>query len=76
LWNPKATLPLYNNPDIKAGLSIYGATDYREAYAEAFADWHGTNGKTKNIAAIAYAKHQGWVSASTKVAAPAKKKKG
>lgn len=74
-WNSKATLPLFNNPDVKDSLSIYGRTDYREAYAEAFAEWHGTGGKTKNVAAIAYAKQQGWVAATTKVAAPAKKKK-
>lgn len=51
---------LYNNPAVKQHISKYGNTRKEEAYAEAFAEWHTSKGKTSNPAARAYAKHEGW----------------
>jgi hypothetical protein len=51
---------MYENPEIKKQLSDYGKSIPEEGYAEAFAEWHVTEGKTTNPAAIAYAKHEGW----------------
>lgn len=42
------------------GMSRYGRTDPREAYAEAFAEWFLTCGKTENKAARTYADRRGW----------------
>lgn len=43
-----------------SGLGVYATKDDHEAYAEAFADWHGTKGKTKSAATHDYAKTFGW----------------
>ena len=42
------------------GLSKYGRTDKWEGYAESFADWWTTRGKTTNPATRAYAEKYGW----------------
>lgn len=57
-----STQSLYDNPSIKSHLSEYGQTASPEAYADAFADWHLSNGYTENPASIAYAEHEGWKS--------------
>jgi len=44
----------------KDTLSPYGKTDYKEAYAEAFAEWSLSGGRTDNPAAIDYARKFGW----------------
>lgn len=51
---------LYENKNIKNSLSVYGKANPHEAYAEAFAAWHTSQGKTTNPAAIAYARHEKW----------------
>lgn len=58
--------PLYDNSVFKNSLSRYGRSDARgiESYAEAFAEWHHSGGQTKNPAAAAMAKYEGWASAS------------
>lgn len=57
--------PLYDNPSFKQHLSRYGKSDARgvEGYAETFAEWHHTGGRTKNPAAIAMARYEGWIGA-------------
>lgn len=55
-----AAKPLYKNKAIRKQLSKYGQKPAIEAYAEAFAEWHTTKGKTSNPAARAYAQHEGW----------------
>jgi hypothetical protein len=42
------------------GLSAYGESSPREAYAEAFAEWYLTKGHTSNAAATFYANKFGW----------------
>lgn len=42
------------------GLSAYGESSPREAYAEAFAEWYLTKGRTSNAAAKHYAQKFGW----------------
>lgn len=42
------------------GLSAYGQSSPREAYAEAFAEWYLTKGHTSNAAAQFYAQKFGW----------------
>lgn len=44
----------------RGGLSAYGRTMPEEAYAEAFAEWHVTNGSTTNADVRAYAEEYGW----------------
>ena len=44
----------------KAGLGSYGRFSQEEAYAEAFAEWHVTNGATTNADVRAYAQEFGW----------------
>lgn len=41
-------------------LGKYATKDDHEAYAEAFADWHGSQGKTSSVATHEYAKTFGW----------------
>lgn len=55
---------LWYNPSIKKSLSGYGKSNLVEAYAEAFAEWHLSGGKTRNLAANTYAKTFGWKGAS------------
>jgi hypothetical protein len=43
-----------------SGMSFYGESDYLEAYAEAFAEWALSGGKTTNVAARRYAEEFGW----------------
>lgn len=52
--------PLFFNNGIKNHLSTYGKTIKEEAYAESFAEWHTSKGKTPNPTARAYAEHEGW----------------
>lgn len=42
--------------------SDYGATGYREAWAEAFVEWHLSHGHTINAAARWFANRYGWYS--------------
>lgn len=60
------THPLYKNPSFTKHLSTYGKTDPHgiEAYAETFAEWNHSKGKTKNPAAIAMARYEGWPGAN------------
>lgn len=51
---------LFTQPEIKGSLSRYGLTNIHEAYAEAFAEWALTRGKTSNVAAQTYAQVFGW----------------
>lgn len=44
----------------QATLSVYGKTNYEEAYAETFADFWTSNGQSKNTATQAYAKLFDW----------------
>lgn len=44
----------------KSALSLYGGTDYKEAYAESFAEFHLSAGLTENSAALKYAEVFGW----------------
>lgn len=57
----------------KGDLSVYGKHDNKEAYAEAFAEWHLTNGKTDNPAVRAYAKKFGWGKTASTFTAPTPK---
>lgn len=52
--------PLYGDPAFKTALSTYGKKSPIEAYAEAFAEWHYTRGRTQNPAAVALARYEGW----------------
>lgn len=52
--------PLLSNPAIQKSLSGYGTTNPIEAYAEVFAEYHHSNGTTKNPAAIAFARYEKW----------------
>lgn len=52
--------PMNLHKEHKEHLSPYGQHDHKEGYAEAFADWHLTGGKTTNPATQAYAKKFGW----------------
>lgn len=60
------THPMYRNPAFKESLSTYGLSDSRgvEAYAETFAEWNYSGGKTRNPAAIAMARYEGWPGAN------------
>lgn len=51
---------LFVSPGMRTSLSRYGSTNPREGYAEAFTEWHLTQGTTKNRSAQAYAKTMGW----------------
>lgn len=42
------------------GMSSYGKTDPREGFAEAFADFYITDGKSNNPATKAYVEEEGW----------------
>src|SRR4029079_6463547 len=57
-YNFNATTSLYDNPNVYTSLSHYGKKSPMEAYAETFAEWHLSRGKTTNPAAIAYARHE------------------
>lgn len=46
--------------EIGEGLSRYGKTDKYEGFAESFADWFTSGGKSTNPATQAYAKYYGW----------------
>lgn len=59
----KSAIGLFENPAVKKHLSTYGKINHHEGYAETFAEWHTSQGKTKNPAAIAYARHEGWFGA-------------
>jgi hypothetical protein len=48
------------NQPYGVGLSEYGRTSPEEAYAESFADWFTSGGKTQNPATLAYAVFHGW----------------
>lgn len=61
--------PLYSDPAFKNALSTYGKKSPIEAYAEAFAEWHYTRGRTQNPAAVAMARSEGWNGASAGVTA-------
>lgn len=58
--------PLYSNPSFRDHLSTYGKSDSSgiEGYAETFAEWHHSNGRTHNPSAIAMARYEGWVDPS------------
>lgn len=51
---------LWADVDVQDGLSEYGNSIPEEGYAEAFAEWHVTQGKTDNFAAKTYAYNEGW----------------
>lgn len=51
---------LSSNHTVFHALSRYGRKNPREAYAEAYTEWHLTEGTTKNVAARAYAKAAKW----------------
>lgn len=50
----------HSHGDHDHGLSEYGRTNPQEGYAEAFAEWWVSGGKTDNKAAKAYAERFGW----------------
>lgn len=52
--------PLVRDPAFRNALSRYGKNDAVEAYAETFAEWHYTRGRTQNPAAVAMARSEGW----------------
>lgn len=52
--------PLMKNRNFYDNLSRYGKAHEVEAYAEAFAEWHHSEGQTKNPASIALARSEGW----------------
>jgi len=56
--------PLTKNESFNKYVSSYGKPSPVdpgiEAYAEVFAEWHHSSGKTKNPAAIAMARYEGW----------------
>lgn len=66
---------LWNNPNLKDEFpkrlyaskgtlgGSYARANPTEGYAEVFADWHLSKGKTTNVASNAYARHEGWVGA-------------
>lgn len=58
--------PLTKDPVFMAALSTYGKKSPVEAYAESFAEWNYSRGRTKNPAAIAMAKYEGWVGTGLK----------
>jgi hypothetical protein len=51
---------VYREAIAARGMTRYGKTAPEESYAEAFAEWFLTKGKTTNPAALVYAKHFGW----------------
>lgn len=59
--------PMYDNPAFHNHLSRYGSSDSRgiEGYAETFAEWNHSEGKTQNPAAIAMARYEGWPGANS-----------
>lgn len=67
--------PYVGNPGFTRHMSEYGNTNQFEQYAEAFAEWHHSNGTTRNVAARALAETDGWYGSNaynskhTKVAA-------
>lgn len=52
---------LFKDSRVSKYMSKYGDSNYHEAYAEAFAEWHISRGTTNNPVAKAYAKHEQWV---------------
>lgn len=52
--------PLTKDPAFNKAMSIYGKTNPIESYAESFAEWHYSRGRTTNPAAIAMARYEGW----------------
>lgn len=54
----------YSDRNLRKNLSRYGNESRIEAYAEAFADWHYTNGQTRNPATIALAEDENWYRAN------------
>lgn len=57
LGNPESMEAWGNGMD---GASDYGLGSWREAYAEAYAEWTLTGGQTANASARAYAERFGW----------------
>jgi hypothetical protein len=58
---PFGAAPNYESAQARvAGMSDYGKSSPYEAYAEAFAEWSLTGGKTTNVAAQQYARDYGW----------------
>lgn len=55
---------IHEDKRVQKDLSPYGRTNPWEGYAEAFAEWHLSKGKTKNKAAKAYAEYEGWAYSS------------
>lgn len=55
---------LLSDPAVRTALSRYGKTDPAEGVAEAFAEWHHSNGTTTNPAAVSIARHEGWYGSS------------
>jgi hypothetical protein len=51
---------LWSDPAFKNSLSTYGQKSPVEGYAEAFAEWNYSRGRTTNPAAIALARQEGW----------------
>lgn len=58
--------PMYDNYAFRSHLSDYGQSDSKgvEAYAETFAEWHHSGGRTDNPAARAMARYEGWAGAN------------
>lgn len=52
--------PYSGHPGFAHYMSQYGNTNKYEQYAEAFAEWHHTNGRTNNPASRALAEMEGW----------------
>lgn len=56
----RSSVGLFETPSIKRHISEYGRSNSKEGYAESFAEWHVSEGKTTNPAARAYAQHNNW----------------
>lgn len=57
---PKELFDTWVRKPYGVGLSQYGRSSPAEAYAESFADWVTSGGKTVNPATLAYRDHYGW----------------
>ncbi len=51
---------VFKRPDVKSALSEYGRTNHLEGYAEAYAEWSLTGGKSTNKAVATYAETFSW----------------